>query len=114
MRTSPVRTLVRLTVANRVSAAYLVLVAVVVAKATADSLVAEDPDPDYAWIWPPLVTFPAFPLVAALGRTVGDTTELPDWSFITMIVISALLQSLALGSLAQAIRTRHQRMIRSC
>ncbi|MGW7240911.1 SCO4225 family membrane protein [Streptomyces sp. NPDC054804] len=115
MRTGPARTLVRLTLANRVSVAYLAVVAVVVAKATADSLAAADgPAQDFAWLWPPLVTFPAFPLVAALGRTAWGTAELPAWSFAAVLVVSALLQSLALGTLGQAIRTRHQRMLGSC
>ncbi|MGW7420237.1 SCO4225 family membrane protein [Streptomyces sp. NPDC054813] len=115
MTTGPARTLVRLTLANRVSVAYLAVVAVVVAKATADSLAAADgPAQDFAWLWPPLVTFPAFPLVAALGRTAWGTAELPAWSFAAVLVISALLQSLALGTLGQAIRTRHQRMLGSC
>ncbi|MFG2935998.1 SCO4225 family membrane protein [Streptomyces sp. NPDC048282] len=109
-----VRTLIRLTVGNRLSAAYLTLVAVVIAKATVDSLFVQDPDPDFAWLWPPLVTFPAFLPVAALGRTVWDPATMPNWFFITMIVVSALLQSLALGALRRAVRTRHQRMIRSC
>jgi hypothetical protein len=109
-----VRTLIRLMLGNRLSAAYLALVAVVIAKATVDSLFVQDPDPDYAWLWPPLVTFPTFLPVAALGRTAWGATDLPNWFFITMIVISALLQSLALGALGQAVRTRHQRMTSSC
>ncbi|MER7933250.1 MULTISPECIES: SCO4225 family membrane protein [unclassified Streptomyces] len=115
MTTGPARTLVRLTLANRVSVAYLAVVAVVVAKAAADSLAAADgPEQDFAWLWPPLVTFPAFPLVAALGRTAWGTPTGPAWSFAAVLVISALLQSLALGALGQAVRTRHQRMLRSC
>ncbi|MEU9384489.1 hypothetical protein AB0D38_27495 [Streptomyces sp. NPDC048279] len=115
MTTGPARTLVRLTVANRVSVAYLAVVAVVVAKATADSLAAADgPAHDFAWLWPPLVTFPAYPLVAALGRTASGAAEPPTWSFVAVLVISALLQSLVLGSLGQAVRSRHQRMLGSC
>lgn len=115
MTTCPARTLVRLTLANRVSVAYLAVVAVVVAKAAADSLAAADgPEQDFAWLWPPLVTFPAFPLVAALGRTAsGTAAPLPAWSFAAVLATSALLQSLALGTIAQAVRTRHQRMLRS-
>ncbi|MER7834593.1 hypothetical protein ABTY98_01455 [Streptomyces sp. NPDC096040] len=115
MTTGPARTLVRLTVANRVSMAYLAVVAVVVAKAAVDSLAAADgPEQDFAWLWPRLVTFPAFPLVAAPARAAWGTADLPTWGFIAVIVISALLQSLALGTLARAVRTRHQRMLRSC
>ncbi|MFJ9347307.1 SCO4225 family membrane protein [Streptomyces sp. NPDC101237] len=115
MTTGPARTLVRLTLTNRVSVAYLAVVAVVVAKAAADSpAAAEGPEQDFAWLWPPLVTFPSFPLVAALGRTAWGTTTGPTWSFAAVLAISALLQSLALGTLAQAVRTRHQRMLHSC
>ncbi|MEV6761576.1 hypothetical protein AB0N16_13195 [Streptomyces sp. NPDC051105] len=113
MTTGPVRTLVRLTVANRVSVAYLAVVAVVVAKAAADSLAAADgPDQEFAWLWPPLVTFPAFPLVSALGRTAWDTAA-PDWFFVGMIVVSALLQALALGALREAVLARQRRAIHS-
>ncbi|MEU9455661.1 hypothetical protein [Streptomyces sp. NPDC048277] len=112
MESGTVRTLVRLTVANRLSAAYLALVALVVVKAAIDS--GQDPDPGYAWAWPPLVTFPAFLLVGALCRTAWDPARTPDWFFVSTIVVSALLQALALGALGRAVRTRHQRMMRSC
>ncbi|MFD8722269.1 SCO4225 family membrane protein [Streptomyces sp. NPDC059629] len=108
MTTGPARTVVRLMVGNRVSAAYLALVVLVMAKATFDSVWAEDPDPDYAWLWPPLVTFPAFLLVSTLGRTAWGT-HLPNWLFITTIAVSALLQALALGAVRQAIQARHRR-----
>ncbi|MEU2422312.1 hypothetical protein ABZ619_15010 [Streptomyces sp. NPDC007851] len=107
-----VRTLVRLTLGNRMSVAYLALVAFVIAKAVADPVATGDPAS--AWLWPPLVTFPAFPLVGALGRTAWDPAEMPDWFFVAMVVLSALLQALALGALHRAVRTRHQRMTGSC
>ncbi|MEV5957220.1 hypothetical protein AB0M11_26220 [Streptomyces sp. NPDC051987] len=113
MESGPARTVVRLMLANRLSVAYLVLVAVVIAKAVVDADHADDHGSDYAWLWPPLVTFPVFPLVSALGRTAwpGDT---PDWFFVTAVVVSALLQSLVLGALRQAVLARHRRSLRSC
>ncbi|MEW2299433.1 hypothetical protein AB0958_05500 [Streptomyces sp. NPDC006655] len=109
-----VRTLVRLTLGNRVSVAYLALVAFVIAKAALDPVVTQDTDPASAWLWPPLVTFPAFLLVGALGRAAWGPAGTPDWFFVTMVVVSALLQALALGTLHQLVRTRHQRMTSSC
>ncbi|WP_046729872.1 SCO4225 family membrane protein [Streptomyces humi] len=107
-----VRTLLRLTLGNRVSVAYLALVAFVIAKAMADPVASGDPAS--AWPWPPLVTFPAFLLVGALGRTAWDPAEMPNWFFVATVVVSALLQALALGALHRAVRTRHQRMTSSC
>ncbi|WP_181805034.1 SCO4225 family membrane protein [Streptomyces shenzhenensis] len=113
MESGPARTVVRLMLTNRLSVAYLGLVAVVIAKAAADSAHADDHAGDYAWLWPPLVTFPVFPLVSALGRTAWRA-DTPDWFFVTTVVVSALLQSLALGALRQAVLARHRRSLRSC
>ncbi|MFD4501790.1 SCO4225 family membrane protein [Streptomyces sp. NPDC058457] len=113
METGPARTVVRLMLTNRLSVAYLVLVAVVIAKATVDSGNADGHGSDYAWLWPPLVTFPVFPLLSALGRTAWRT-DTPNWFFIGTVVVSALLQSLVLGVLRQAVLARHRRSVHSC
>ncbi|MER5514241.1 hypothetical protein [Streptomyces sp. NPDC002763] len=115
MESGPARTLVRLVrlmCANRLSAAYLALVAVVIAKATVGSLPGADPGTDYAWLWAPVVTFPTFPLVSAIGGTAWDT-DAPNRFFVGMIVVSALLQALALGALREAVLARHRRAIHS-
>ncbi|MER6266232.1 SCO4225 family membrane protein [Streptomyces sp900105755] len=113
MESGPARTVVRLMLTNRLSVAYLVLVAVVIAKAVVDSAHADEHGSEYAWLWPPLVTFPVFPLLAALGRTAWRT-DTPDWFFVGTVVVSALLQSLALGALRQAVLARHRRSEISC
>ncbi|MFJ9560906.1 SCO4225 family membrane protein [Streptomyces fuscichromogenes] len=113
MESGPVRTLVRLMLTNRLSMAYLGLVAVVIAKAAVDSAHADEHGSEYAWLWPPLVTFPVYPLLSALGRTAWRP-DTPNWFFIGTVVASALLQSLALGALRQAVLARHRRSLRSC
>ncbi|MER6537437.1 SCO4225 family membrane protein [Streptomyces sp. 900105755] len=113
MESGPARTVVRLMLTNRLSVAYLVLVAVVIAKAVVDSAHADEHGSDYAWLWPRLVTFPVFPLLAALGRTAWRA-DTPNWFFVGTVVVSALLQSLALGALRQAVLARHRRSEISC
>ncbi|AKZ56522.1 putative integral membrane protein [Streptomyces ambofaciens ATCC 23877] len=109
MKTSPIRTLTRLTVANRVSAAYLTLVGGAMAVAALEPLFTTAPDASLAWVWPALFTFPAFGFVAWLGEAAwgGDA---PAWFFVGGIAVSALAQSLALGTAWQALRGRRSRL----
>ncbi|MFJ8655146.1 SCO4225 family membrane protein [Streptomyces rochei] len=104
---SRIRTLTRLTVANRVSAAYLTVVGGATAVAALQPLLATGPDASLAWVWPALFTFPAFGFVAWFGETVwgGDT---PTWFFIGGIALSALAQSLALGTAWTTLRDRRR------
>jgi hypothetical protein len=103
--TGPVRTLTRLTFANRASAVYLALVGAAVALAVADSLFGAGPDASLAWVWPALATFPAFGFVVWLGEAAwgGDS---PAWFLVGGIALSALVQSLALGAMLEALRGR--------
>ncbi|MBZ6257957.1 hypothetical protein KVH22_20795 [Streptomyces olivaceus] len=106
MKTSDrIRALTRLAVANRVSAAYLALVAGAMAIAAAQPLFATGPDASLIWVWPALFTFPAFGFVAWLGEAAwgGDA---PTWLYIGGIALSALVQSLALGSVWHSLRGR--------
>ncbi|WP_030187857.1 SCO4225 family membrane protein [Streptomyces violaceorubidus] len=103
--TTRMRTLTRLTVANRVSAAYLALVGGAMAVAAAQPLFATGPDASLIWVWPPLFTFPAFGFVAWLGEA-GWGGDAPTWFFVGGIVLSALVQALALGALWRGLRGR--------
>ncbi|MEU4984589.1 hypothetical protein [Streptomyces sp. NPDC021969] len=104
-RTTRIRTLTRLTVANRVSAAYLALVGGAMAVAAAQPLFATGPDASLIWVWPALFTFPAFGFVAWLGEA-GWGGDAPTWFLIGGIVLSALVQSLALGAVWRTLRGR--------
>ncbi|MBU6532967.1 SCO4225 family membrane protein [Streptomyces sp. NPDC057245] len=106
MKTSSrIRTLTRLTVANRVSAAYLALVGGAMVIAVAQPLFATGPDASLAWVWPALFTFPTFGFVAWLGEA-GWGGDAPTWFFVGGIALSALVQSLALGAVWQSLRGR--------
>ncbi|AQS68944.1 SCO4225 family membrane protein [Streptomyces pactum] len=107
-RTSPIRTLARLTLANRASAAYLALVGGAMAVASLEPLFTTAPDASLIWVWPALFTFPAFGFVAWLGESVwgGDA---PAWFLIGGIVLSALVQSLALGTAWRTLRGHRER-----
>ncbi|GAA2598615.1 MULTISPECIES: SCO4225 family membrane protein [Streptomyces] len=101
--TSRVRTLARLAVTNRVSAVYLALVGGAMAVAAAGPLFATGPDASLIWVWPALFTFPAFGFVVWLGEA-GWGGDTPTWFLVGGIVLSALVQSLALGTVWQTLR----------
>ncbi|MFD9027710.1 SCO4225 family membrane protein [Streptomyces parvulus] len=105
MKSSPVRTFARLAVANRVSGIYLGLVGGAMAVAAAEPLFATNPDASLIWVWPALFTFPSFGFVAWIGEG-GWGGDAPAWFFIGGIVVSALVQSLALGAVWRALRGR--------
>ncbi|AIV35730.1 MULTISPECIES: SCO4225 family membrane protein [Streptomyces] len=104
-RTHRIRTVVRLALANRVSAVYLTAVGGAMALAVAQPLFASGPDASLVWVWPALFTFPAFGFVAWLGEA-GWGGDTPAWFFVGGIVLSALVQSLALGAVWQTLRGR--------
>ncbi|GAA4983470.1 SCO4225 family membrane protein [Streptomyces hyderabadensis] len=103
--TTRIRTLTRLTVTNRVSAVYLALVGGAMAVAAAGPLFTTGPDASLIWVWPALFTFPAFGFVAWLGEA-GWGGEAPVWFLVGGIVLSALVQSLALGTVWHTLRGR--------
>ncbi|MFH9572077.1 SCO4225 family membrane protein [Streptomyces sp. NPDC017454] len=107
--TGPIRTLTRLTFANRASAVYLALVGGAMAVATLEPLFTTSPDASLIWVWPALFTFPAFGFVAWLGEA-GWGGDAPAWFFIGGIVLAALVQSLVLGTAWQALRGRRGRL----
>ena len=110
MNARSVRTLVRLTFANRASAIYLGLVAVAMGVAAAEPLFGEGADASFIWVWPALFTFPVFGIVAGIGEAVFGA-ETPAWFLVGGIVVAALVQALALGAMLDSL-SRWQRQRR--
>jgi hypothetical protein len=102
------RTLFRLTFANAASAVYLGLVGASIVFEVAAALFA---DPGIVGIWPLLLTAPTSLLTTgAVGMVWG--MDAPVWYLVTGVVISALVQSFALGALLEALRNPRQRLTR--
>ncbi|WNI23706.1 SCO4225 family membrane protein [Streptomyces sp. ITFR-16] len=102
------RTLLRLTVTNTASAVYLGLVGASVVFEVAAALLS---DPGIVGIWPFLLTAPVSLLAAgATGAVWG--MDAPLWPLVCGIVISALIQSFALGALLEALRGRRRGIAR--
>ncbi|WP_418958299.1 SCO4225 family membrane protein [Streptomyces tritici] len=98
------RTLLRLTFANAASAAYLGLVGAAVVFEVAAALFG---DPGIVGIWPFLLTAPTS-LLGAAGVEAVWGLDAPVWILAVVFVISALIHSLALGALLEALRGRRQ------
>lgn len=96
------RTLRRLMFANPVSAVYLGVVGLAVVVATVEPLFAEHAMESMIWVWPALLTFPTFSLVTMVGQALFGA-ESATWYLIGGVVISALIQSTALGALWEAL-----------
>jgi hypothetical protein len=109
MKTHLKRTLVRLMFANPASAVYLGLVGIAVGIAAAEPLFVEHADGSLIWVWPALLTFPASGFVTWAGEALWNTGA-PAWFLLGGIVVSALLQSLALGALLETLRGRRRRL----
>ncbi|MCX4645691.1 MULTISPECIES: SCO4225 family membrane protein [unclassified Streptomyces] len=102
------RTLSRLTFANAASAVYLGLVGASVVFEVAAALLA---DPGIVGIWPFLLTAPTSLLAAGVVGAVWGV-EAPIWYLVSGVVISALVQSFALGALLEALRGRRRGLTR--
>ncbi|WP_406839510.1 SCO4225 family membrane protein [Streptomyces sp. AHU1] len=98
------RTLVRLTFANVASAVYLGLVGASVVFEVTAALVS---DPGIVGIWPFLLTAPTSLLAAGVVGAVWGM-DASVWYLVSGVVMSALLQSFALGALLEALRGRRQ------
>ncbi|MEV7323126.1 hypothetical protein [Streptomyces sp. NPDC093970] len=97
-----VRTLLRLTFANAASAVYLGLVGASVVFEVAAALLS---DPGIVGIWPFLLTAPTSLLTAGVVGAVGGL-DASVWYLAGGVVVSALVQSFALGALLEALRGR--------
>ncbi|MFE7132211.1 SCO4225 family membrane protein [Streptomyces sp. NPDC057638] len=107
------RTITRLTFANPASAAYLAIVGVAIACATAVTVFAQDPG--FVWVWPALVTAPVFFLTMAVITAVTNAFGIATVSGAVLIggvVVSALVQSFALGLLLRMLRGRRSKPAR--
>ncbi|GAA4787371.1 SCO4225 family membrane protein [Streptomyces ziwulingensis] len=102
MKNARSHTLVRLTLANPASAAYLALVGVAMAVAALQPLVAPGSDASMIWVWPAFFTLPTFGFFAWLG----SAAETPALLLTGGIVVSALVQSLMLGAAWESWRER--------
>ncbi|MER5183133.1 hypothetical protein ABT009_33080 [Streptomyces sp. NPDC002896] len=111
MNGRPTRTLVRLMFGNPASAVYLGLVGAAVGISATEPLWSENGGDSLIWVWPALFTCPAFFFVLPIGEAVWGT-EAPAWFFIGGIIISALVQSLALGVCLKALRGWRRRPTR--
>ncbi|MGY0017853.1 SCO4225 family membrane protein [Streptomyces sp. cg35] len=96
------RTVSRLTFGNAASAAYLGLVGASVVFEVAAALLA---DPGIVGVWPFLLTAPTSLLAAGTVGAVGGM-HASVWYLAGGVVISALLQSFALGLLLETLRGR--------
>ncbi|MGW7208847.1 SCO4225 family membrane protein [Streptomyces sp. NPDC054837] len=106
MNARPLRTLTRLTFANPASLVYLAVVGVTLVVAASEPL---DPDASGAmiWVWPAMLTLPAYVPIAALGAAVMG--ESMPGLFVGSIVLAALVQSLGPAALFESPRARPAR-----
>ncbi|WP_329612638.1 hypothetical protein OG244_04445 [Streptomyces brevispora] len=98
------RTLLRLTFANTASAVYLGLVGASVVFEGVAALVS---DPGIVGIWPFLLTAPCSLLAAGAVGAIGGM-HASVWFLVGGVVVSALVQSFALGALVETLRGRHR------
>jgi hypothetical protein len=109
MKRNPKRTLWRLMFANPASAVYLGVVGVAIGVATIQPLFTDHGMESLIWVWPALLTLPTFALVALAGETLFGADAVTGY-LITGVVVSALVQSLALGALWQTLRRPRRRL----
>lgn len=109
MNRAPKRTLWRLLFANPVSAVYLAVVGLATGVAVVQPLFVDHGLESLIWVWPALLTSPAFALVAGAGEAVFGAEPAP-WYLFTGVAVAALLQSLVLGTAWHALhRPRRHR-----
>ncbi|HET9382757.1 MAG TPA: hypothetical protein VFP69_18270 [Streptomyces sp.] len=109
MKRAPKRTLWRLLFANPASAVYLTVVGLATGVAVAQPLFVDHNLESLIWVWPALLTFPTYALVAAGGDALFGAESAP-WYLITGVIVSALIQSLALGAAWYALRRPKHRL----
>jgi hypothetical protein len=109
MKRAPKRTLWRLLFANPASAVYLGVVGLAIGVATIQPLFVDHGMESLIWVWPALLTFPTFALVAAAGEALFGA-ESATWYLITGVVVAALIQSLVLGAVWEALRRPRRRL----
>ncbi|MBA2951547.1 hypothetical protein H1D24_38810 [Streptomyces sp. PSKA28] len=88
---------------NPASAVYLGLVGISVVIAATEPLWSDHGGESLIWVWPAFFTSPTFFFVVPVAEAVWGL-DLPAWSLIGGIIVSALIQSLVLGLLLEALR----------
>lgn len=99
-----VHTLARLTFGNAVSLVYLGVVAATAVFVTVDTLFVAHEDASFAGVWLFFLAAPTVFVFFAGGAMLGSETGGPDWLFYLALVVSVLVQSLALGWFARLLR----------
>ncbi|MFG3496361.1 SCO4225 family membrane protein [Streptomyces sp. NPDC047928] len=103
MNTPHVRALARLTFGNLASQVYLAVVAVVAALVAYDTWFVAHEDASFAFVGLFAVAAPAILLFFAVGSLGGDALLSSDAFVWTALVLSVLIQSLALGALLRLV-----------
>ncbi|WNI26291.1 SCO4225 family membrane protein [Streptomyces sp. ITFR-16] len=98
------RTLVRLTFGNAASLIYLGVVAATAVFVTVDTLFVAHEDASFAGVWLFFLAAPTVFLFFVGGSLWGAESGGPAWFFYLALVVSVLLQSLALGWFVRLVR----------
>ncbi|MEV6961246.1 hypothetical protein AB0M97_19005 [Streptomyces sp. NPDC051207] len=109
MKRNPKRSLWRLMFANPASAVYLGVVGIAIGVAVIQPLFTDNGMESLIWVWPALLTLPTFALVALAGEALFGA-DAATWYLITGVVVSALIQSLALGAIWHTLRSPRRRL----
>jgi hypothetical protein len=106
MKSERLGTLTRLAFGNRASQAYLALVAVATVYVTIDTVFVHHEDASFAGIWLFLLTAPTVFGFFVVGSMFGEAVSSAAWFMYTALVLSVLIQSVALGFFVQLLRGR--------
>ncbi|MEU4495896.1 hypothetical protein AB0F96_21165 [Streptomyces sp. NPDC023998] len=104
MNSERLGTLKRLTFGNRASQVYLALVAVATLYVTIDTVFVHHEDASFAGIWLFLLASPVMFAFLMLGELFGDAVSGSAPYLYTALVVSVLIQSLALGLFVRLLR----------
>nr|WSW70773.1 hypothetical protein OG461_33825 [Streptomyces sp. NBC_00995] len=99
-----VHALARLTFGNAASLVYLGVVAATAVFVTVDTLFVTHEDASFAGVWLFLLAAPTVFVFFVGGAMLGAETAAPTWLFCVALVVSVLVQSLALGWFARLLR----------
>ncbi|MET8710864.1 SCO4225 family membrane protein [Streptomyces californicus] len=97
-------TVVRLTFRNRASQIYLGLVVAAALFVAVDTLFVTHEDASFAGVWLFLLAAPAVVLFFVGGSLAGAGAGGPTWYLVLALVVSVLIQSLALGWFVRLVR----------
>ncbi|WP_327170458.1 hypothetical protein OG471_03825 [Streptomyces sp. NBC_01336] len=98
-----VHTLARLTFGNAASLVYLGVVAATAVFVTVDTLFVAHEDASFAGVWLFFLAAPTVFVFFAGAAMLGADSAAPDWLFYLALVVSVLVQSLAVGWFARKL-----------